>query len=310
MALTQLTMATASFKKVLGIAHTDNAKNPGNEAYRTGFSVSGSTVFGADVPGVPSKSALYDITGGVVEFVRLQLIADPTSNGHAFFAALPANYQTSTSNFKKSLSYFANNSKLADSAGKIQIIPSSFGALYEAIPSYGGTASKGTGTVISPVDARDWNLDVYNGIFYQQGSGGSDPAPTYVECFIWVGGYVTDQLADIISSIGSGASTFIANSTLINAVDDYYLVDTQVPNLTSHSASKWYITAYYGTRVHVTEVTAILVNGQAAYNEYGRVHVGNPLIQVKAMASGGNLVLLAKPSIAGVTLDVKRLAVI
>lgn len=305
MSLTTATLAIASMKKVLGIAQTDVTKGPGNEAFRTGFSVSGSTVFGGDVPSNPTKNALYDLSGSV-EYVRLKMVLDPTSNGHAYIAQLPADYQTNSTNPNKAKSYFANGTRLVDTAGKLQIIPSSFGLKYEPVPYSGGTAVKGSGSVIAPGAARDWILDAYNGVIFQQQT---DTAIDYLECYIWTGDFLTDVLEDL-SNLAT--SIFVSNETLTPDINSTYVVDTYHPESTNLGVVQWFISAQSGGSAHTTEVTAMKSGANVTNNNFSNLIIGSKLFDVSVDLDGvsGDVRLLAKPKIAGITVEIKRLAVI
>lgn len=178
---------SVAFKKLVGKAQTDSAKGFSNEAKPTGITSLFSTIVGEGLPAAPSTTALYDIsndpeTGNpVVEYVRLELVADPSSNGHAFFAKLPSDYETNSSNPEAGNGVFVNDQVLVDSAGQLQIVPVLAGLPYEVKP-YTGTL--GSGTLIPPGDPRDWYFDYFNGVFFQQDIG---VTPTYIECFIYIG---------------------------------------------------------------------------------------------------------------------------
>ena len=65
------------------------------------------------------------------------------------------------------------------------------------------------------MDARDWNLDYFNGIIFQQdppGTGFHEQNPTYVDAFIYIGDYVGSMLGS--SSPGDlGASYLVLSNT-------------------------------------------------------------------------------------------------
>lgn len=307
MALTTSTMATAALKKALGFANTDVNKTIGNEQYRTGFSQALSAVFGDVVPTNPDKSALYSVTSGTVEFVRLKMIPDPTSNGHAYFACLPDDYATNSTNPLKATdpTHYSNGVRLVDTAGVVQIVPSSFDPKYEPIPYSGGTNAKGSGTVIPPADARDWFIDPYNGVFFQQGSGGSDSTVNYLECYIWIGGFLTDRL----SLLHQGAFTNTSTVALLNS--QYYVADSQTavldPNFTIAS---WYVSATHNNQAYVTQVEAIMRNGVVKFNQYSTMAIGAPLMKIDCDVYNGNTIrLLVKPAVDNLTVQAKRLSV-
>lgn len=306
MSLTTATMATAALKKALGFANTDIAKSIGNEQYKTGFSTSASSVFGDVVPSDPDKVSLYQITSGTVEFVRLKMVADPTSNGHAYFACLPDDYTTNSANPLKTSkpTTYANGKRLVDTAGVIQIVPSSFDPKYEATPYSTGTGVKGSGVIIPPADARDWFIDPYNGVFFQQGSG-SDSVVSYLECYIWVGGFLSDRL----SLLNSGAFTDTSATALLNS--QYYIVDSQTgiqnPNFTIAS---WYVSATYNSQAYVTKVEAVMCANEVKFSQYSTVVIGAPLLKIDCDVFNGNTIRLkCKGTINGLTVNAKRLSV-
>lgn len=298
-------MASAALKKALGFANTDVAKTIANEQYRTGFSTSLASVLGDSVPLNPTKNALYDITKGLVEYVRLPMVADPTSNGHAYFASLPAAYVANSSNPLKATDTvnYVNGKKLVDTAGVIQIVPSSFDPKYEVIPYSGGTAAKGSGTVIPPDDARDWFIDPYNGVFFQQGTG---TQVDYIECYIWIGGFLTDRL----SLLHSGAFTNTSTVALLNS--QYYVIDSQTATLDPNfTIASWYVSATYNDQAYVTQVEAILRNGVVKFNQYSSLGIGAALMKIDCdVFNTSTIRLKIKPTVDNLTVNAKRLAVV
>lgn len=305
MALTTQTMATAALKKALGFAQTDNSKTLGNEQFRTGFSTSLSSVFSEAVPTNPNKTALYDLTNGVVEYVRLVMTPDATSNGHAYFASLPSDYQASTTQPNKAVTQFANGTRLVDTAGVVQIVPSSFDPKYEVIPYSGGTSVKGSGTIIPPADARDWFIDPYNGVFFQQGSGGADSTVNYIECYVWVGGFLTDRLS-LLKTGGLLGSSVVA---LLN--NQYYVVDSDADTGldATLAVSKWYVSSSYNGQAQACEVYGMMRNGVVSFNVSGILNIGAPLFKIDVDTFNGAIRLKARPTVNGITISSKRLAV-
>ena len=85
----------------------------------------------------------------------------------------------------------------------MQLIPTSFSNSYEAKPFYDGTGAKGSGTQIPILDARDWYLDYFNGILFQQdppGTGDHSENPDYVEAYLYIG----DMLNTVVAAGGGG----------------------------------------------------------------------------------------------------------
>ncbi len=178
-----------AFKKVIGKAQTDSSKEGYNEAYGTGFNVGVDSVLGTTVPSSPSTTSLWDITDGVVEYVRLPLDPDPSANGHAFIAKLPSNYLSVTSNPKADSGVWINNSIIAATNGEIQVVPAAKGTIYEVKPYRGGAEnSQGSGTLVAPGDVIDWYFDYFTGILYQENDPDTTPADIdFIECFLYIG---------------------------------------------------------------------------------------------------------------------------
>jgi hypothetical protein len=200
MPLTDTSKIALALKKLQGKAQTDNLKEIYNESKYSAPNVYAGTIPSLEIPPTPANSSLYSLTtsNGInaVEYLRLPLVADPSSNGHAFYATLPADYESNSLQQKRGRTPWQNGTPLYSTAGKIQIVPPLYGLRYEAVPYIGGTTAKGTGTVIPSGDDRDWVLDYFNGVFFQQDLTGA--APNYLECLVYVGDMVSD---------GAGATT-------------------------------------------------------------------------------------------------------
>ena len=111
---------------------------------------------------------------------------------HGFEIKLPADYVANSSNSKKGTGNFTNGKLLHDTGGTLQLIPPPFATAYEAKPFYG---TVGSGTQIPLLDDRDWNLDYFNGVLFQQdppGTGDHAQNPTYVEAFLYIGDFNLD----------------------------------------------------------------------------------------------------------------------
>lgn len=199
------TQRLISLKKLAGKAQTSNDKDLANEALPSGVTMTSETVFGETITTSPGSSALYDITGKV-EYVRFPATfipgADTLSGRHGFELKLPSDYELNSANGKKGTYPFLNDQVINITSGSLQLIPTSFSTSYEAKPFYGGTSVKGSGTQVPVLDARDWYLDYFNGVFFQQdppGTGDHAENPDFVEAFLYIG----DMLNDVVAS-GSG----------------------------------------------------------------------------------------------------------
>ena len=205
-----------SLKKLSGKAHTSNNKGLSNEALPSGVTIAAASVFGQSIPTSPNASSLYTITDSVVEYVRLSasfiLGSDTGAGQHGFKLTLPDDYESSSSNPKKGSGFFTNGREINPTVGGLQLVPPSFGNTYEAKLYH--TASN-VETRIPLLDARDWNIDYFNGIVFQQdppGTGFHAQNPTYVDAFIYIGDYVGSMLGS--SSPGDlGASYLVLTNT-------------------------------------------------------------------------------------------------
>ena len=234
MAIDETTRELISLKKLSGKAHTSNDKGLPNEAKPSGLTLSSNTVFGEPLPGTPTKT-LYNITGGTVEYLRLSASfiqgADTAAGRHGFELKLPDDYQAQSSNPLKGTYPFINGQSIQVTSGALQLVPASFGVNYEAKPYH---SASGVQTVIPILDARDWYLDYFNGIFFQQdppGTGDHAQNPRYVDAFLYIGNF----LDKVVSNSGGGdpgaqyvvlASTgSLTNERVLNAGSGLTLTD-------------------------------------------------------------------------------------
>jgi len=206
MSLSDSSKINISIKKLSGKAQTSNDKDLANEGLPSGVTISSETVFGDLIPTAPSNTSLYTRTGDSVEYIRFQasFIAgtDTSSGRHGFELKLPSDYEASSSNPNAGTYPFINNQSVYITSGALQLIPTAFASTYEPKPYYGGTSAKNSGTQIPVLDARDWSLDFFNGIMFQQdppGTGDHSENPDFVEAFLYIGRFVSE-----IISIGSG----------------------------------------------------------------------------------------------------------
>ena len=233
MALSDTSKINIALKKVKGKAQTSNTKELSNESIGSNVIVAASTVFGHAIPTAVS-SAYYAILGTTVERVRLTATAiDGTKDGdgryQAFELKLPSNYQAASSNTKAGTAPFLNNQVLNTTSGSLQIIPSSFGAAYTATAYHTSSAE----TQIAALDDRDWVLDYYNGVFFQQDPPtDSDENPVYVDAFIYIGDYVGSMLSSSATAGGptnsvqfKNASNKLTGSSTLMYVSDVLKID-------------------------------------------------------------------------------------
>ena len=193
-----------ALKKLAGKAQTSNDKGLSNEALPSGITSTSETIFGETITTSPSSTSLYTITGKV-EYVRFPasfIAGSDTSDGrHGFELKLPSDYESNSSNSKAGTYPFQNNQTINITSGSLQLVPTSFATSYEAKPYYGGSGVKDSGTQIPLLDARDWYLDYFNGVFFQQdpsGTGDQADNPDYIEAYLYIG----DMLDTIVTNAG------------------------------------------------------------------------------------------------------------
>jgi len=226
MSLSTTSKVNVTLKKLNGKAHTSNDKGLINESLSSGMTMSYSTIFGESVPAEPNQSSYYDNVDDKVEYIRLLAEFIPgtdTSVGrHSFSLKLPSDYETNSSNPKAGTYPFLNSQELHTTKGKLQLVPTSFGNEYEAKPYY----DDGTETLIPLMDQRNWTLDYFNGIFFQQdppGTGAHSQNPVYIDALIYIGDML-DDVVDNISAGGSGSSS--AGSATLREKNIYMVAST------------------------------------------------------------------------------------
>jgi hypothetical protein len=233
MALNDNSKLNIAFKKLIGKALTDTAKEGYNEANFSGVSVAAQAIPSLELPASPDNSALYNITqsglSDAVEYVRLPVVLDPSSNGKAYIAQLPAAYESSSSNANAGVAPWVNSQILAQSNAKVQVVPPLYGALYEIKVYSGGTTAMGSGTLIAPGDARDWVFDYFNGILYQQTANAS-PTLSYIECFVYIG----DMVSDSVGGGGGGGSGEVVSFDVNQTTHGFAALD-----VIYHDGSDW-----------------------------------------------------------------------
>ena len=180
MALNETSKEFISLKKLQGKAHTSNNKGLANEALSSGLTVSAKTVFSTDIPGSPTATH-YAVSGGSVQYVRLSASfiagSDTVAGRHAFALQLPDDYEApdlgsgpSAANNPftgKGTAPFEDETVSNATKGALQLVPPSYGDAYEAKP-YMHVDGTGDPTQIPVLDARDWYIDYFNGILFQQ----------------------------------------------------------------------------------------------------------------------------------------------
>ena len=219
MALTDASKVAIALKKMQGKSQTKSESELYNEPFISGLSLSSKTIF-AQTPTATPTATLGAVTGGVVEKLRFlcEYIpgTDTIAGRHAFKLRLAADYESTSNNANKATGSFLNSATLAESGGRLQLISTSFGDSYIAKVYYGALGSL---TEIPLADPRDWNLDYFNGVLFQQDPPtDTNENPTYIEAYLYVGEYLDNVVSTIPSSSSAVATglnkyTFRATST-------------------------------------------------------------------------------------------------
>ena len=225
MSFTSESKQQIALKKLSGKAQTKNQAEFFNEPKSSGLTVSSQTVFGEAIPETPTET-LYTITDETVEYVRMPLVFAPESEQdglrHGFISTLPAAYSTSSSNELAGTGDFVNNKNIFSTKGNIQLVPPSFGSVYEAKIYIGGNpTTKGSGERIPVTDERFWYLDYFNGVFFQQnpGEGSNSANPDYIEAYIYVGKKASETNNSSLSSLWKVDSNDVNNLVPTNVID-------------------------------------------------------------------------------------------
>lgn len=205
MALEDSAKINLALKKIQGKAQTSNQKDVYNESLGSNVSIGATTIFGKAIP-TPSDVSEYTIISNTVERVRFEVspiagTKDDSGLFQGFELKLPSDYEASSSNPKAGSGNYINSKVLNTTNGGLQIVPPSFNNGYTAKAYH---TSSGL-TEITPLDARDWVLDYFNGIIFQQDPPSNvNENPSFVDGFLYIEDFVNDLLGT--GSSGSSAS--------------------------------------------------------------------------------------------------------
>jgi len=207
MALNDSAKINLALKKIQGKAQTSNQKDVFNESLGSNVSIGAATIFGKTIP-TPASSSYYTIVGETVEMLRFQVspiagTKDSSGLFQGFELKLPSNYESVSSNPRRGTGNFVNNKVLNTTNGALQIVPPSFNSGY-TVKAYHTSSGAGVTTEITPLDARDWVLDYFNGIVFQQDPpSNAAENPVFVDGFLYIKEFVNELLT---SSAGGGGS--------------------------------------------------------------------------------------------------------
>jgi hypothetical protein len=221
-----LTLASAAFKKGLGKTHTGNTKDPANEAIASDFTIAAQSVFGERISPTPATAVSAGVAVDCTGSNKLNLIIDPSSSGKAYFTSVPTGSPL--------LSYVnpitGVNFIVGDRVGNI--IPQKFGDNYRPI-------LKSSGVEVAPLAAQDWFCDTAAGVVVSEDN--LSLVTGTLDCYVYVGQYLTDVLDNLDSNSGGNISLQFAfgngqdidldgyqNLTIHSEVDGYgVLIDTK-----------------------------------------------------------------------------------
>jgi|TARA_R110001583_G_scaffold48919_8_gene153118 hypothetical protein len=295
MALSDTSKTLISIKKLVGKAHTSNDKDVANESLPTGITLASNTIFAQTIPVHTGATAQYEILSnslgsGVVEFLRLSasfINGTDTSDGrHGFQLNLPDDYETNSKNTKAGTYPFKNQQAIYITSGSLQLIPPSFDSDYEAIPYHTGSGQ----TQIPVLDSRDWSLDYFNGIFFQQdppGTGDQSTNPRYIDAYLYIGEF-SDK--GIFSSGLSGSLTQLTDGTsFLSAGGDITIVSSSNGpiNIASNAQEQRKKFVYEVTSSHESSATLDIagINFSLVDNDPNRIDV---FINGQLMTSGSS----------------------
>ena len=178
-----------SFKHLQGKSQTENAWGPEGEQVGIFFNIPSDVIFSELIPYYP----LDAISSGTAKKITADLIVDPASNGHAYFAV-----------WRSGEAWYPSNT-VAGNLVKNTIQPSyndpfdTLGRNYNAIPY------DTSNNFISETDARAWVYQYQSGVFYQQETNGT--TPDHIDLYVYSGRYLSDEL----SGFTSGLSNLLLN---------------------------------------------------------------------------------------------------
>ena len=211
MALDDSAKINLALKKIQGKAQTSNQKDVFNESLGSNVSIGATTIFGKTIP-TPASSSHYTIIGETVEMLRFQVepiagTKDDAGLFQGFELKLPSNYEAASSNPRRGTGNFINNKVLNTTNGALQLVPPSFNNGY-TVKAYHTSSGVGATTEITPLDARDWVLDYFNGIIFQQDPPSNTAEnPVFVDGFLYIKEFVNELLTSSAGGGGGGSAS-------------------------------------------------------------------------------------------------------
>jgi hypothetical protein len=293
MALEDSAKINLALKKIQGKAQTSNQKDVYNESLGSNVSIGADTIFGESIPAYQSAS-FYSIVGGKVEKIRFSVNAiagtkDDAGLFQGFELKLPDDYESNSSNPKAGTGNFTNGKVLNSTNGTLQIIPPSFGNGYTAKAHH---TSSGV-VEITPLDERDWVLDYFNGVYFQQDPPSNTTLnPVYIDGYLYIGDYVDELIA---AGAGSGDATgqgpinsiqiHTGSGGISGSANFTYDPSTNVVELSGNLVISGNIQAHTFDIIH-TDITEIDASGSTTFgNSNDDLHIRTGSFSV--MSSSG-----------------------
>ena len=215
MAINSTNSLAIAFNKLSGKVHTQQNFAVTEEGISTNVQMSYSTVFANPIVNLPvtdsGLTALYS-SNGIVQRVKFQIDIIPDTEiavgkSQGYRLKLPADWNANGDLFPE----FVAGNYLHTALGKLQIVPSLYGALKpDGSTEYDPILYQTNGsTVIAKFDPINWYFDPYSGIIFIQdpptGYDSSAARPGFLEAFLYVGDYLDDVLGD--NSTGNTGTT-------------------------------------------------------------------------------------------------------
>ena len=258
MALTDAQNALIALKKLAGESSTFDNLPVGQENKPSGITATYSSIFASAIPTAPEFSsgvslidgtntatpggtyqgalhtAFHTDTTGTIMYVRLPFteidLTNPGASGlnQGHYLSLPSNFQAlalagQNTQTKTQSAPFSDDAALADSVGKLQLVPPSFGdafkvRVYRGIYSEVQAGNYANSTWMNPANPLNWYFDYYSGVMFigdpsQDEYGTGDvKGKFYAECALYVGDFLSDK-----DTSAPGAPGEIAKQKLFNA---------------------------------------------------------------------------------------------
>lgn len=234
MAISTSVQGQIAFKNLLGKSQTNAGYGLLNETNGIAFDILSKNVWLDTIPTTSATAILQGVTLEV--FATLDPILD--SNGRAFYTRWPSAVPTGT-DLKTGQAFEYGKGSLVGIAANDRItsvIPDSISLDYLVKP-YSSFTSPAVNTEIPALDIRDWVYQYNSGIFYQDNSTATYPAPVRIRVYPYIGSKLTNlstQENIRISAFGTNSysSTYSTPSIATYSSNYLYLVDFKNSNTT------------------------------------------------------------------------------